>query len=240
MASPQNSKPLWAMKDDLEAEYPTATNYQVVLLNTSPNEVTVTAGSFSGATITANGHGFVTGQVLTTNTTLGAWTAGAIRYVVADTVNTFQVSSTAGGAAETITGGSATISDVSIINPVYINPPQAELVEWDEPQNLDAILAKEIPNYDGLGSRPQIQRTAAATIDRANNLVKLELDRATLDNTGGSAIISFDAWAVITGGSTSPGNTTGTFKGWTVLGSAYLLDQSQPIELVFTRQRKGA
>ena len=240
MATAQNRAPLWRLRDELSTIYPAATNFQLALLNTAPNQQAITAGAVSGTTITKTSHRFVVGQALTTNANLGTWLAGQVRYVVAATTNTFQVSTTPGGAAVSLTGATATISDLPLVNPIHLSPAQPALPAWDEPQSLAAVLAKELLSYDGLATRPQVQRAAAPVIDANANTVTVTLNRATLNNTTGSTNLSFDAVAVISGGTTAPGNTTGTLIGWAFLDAPVLLDQSGPKDFIYTVVRSGA
>lgn len=240
MAIAQNRAPLWRLRDELSTIYPAATNFQLALLNTAANQQAITAGAVSGTTITKTAHKFVIGQALTTNANLGTWLAGQVRYVVAATANTFQVSTTPGGAAVSLTGATATISDLPLVNPIHLNPAQPQLPAWDEPQTVAAVLAKEIASYDGLATRPQVQRASAPVIDGAANTVTLTLNRATLNNTTGTGVVTFDAIAVLSGGSTTPGNTTGTLIGWALLDAPVILDQSGAKEFAYTVVRGGA
>lgn len=193
-----------------------AVNYQVVLLNDAINSITIASGNVSGTIITSNGHGFVNGQAVLTNANLGAnWSANTARYVVGATVNTFQVASIPGGTAIALTGATATIRDLPLVNPLHLDPPQAAIAGYRAPGSKEAILVKEIANYDGLVARPEVGvQTAAsfATYDHDEARVTLRFNDADLDNTGGSITISYNAIAILSGGLTTPGNTTGTVK----------------------------
>ena len=191
-----------------------AGNYQIMLLDDSINQISITGVDVSGSTITKTAHGFVDGQAVQTNAGLGAnWGADTSRYVVNADANTFQVSLTPGGTALALTGATATIRDLPLVNPVLLNPPQTAIANYLSPWSNGAIFAKEIADYDDIATRPQVTigtAAAFATYDHALGSTRLTLDQIDLDNTGGSITIQYNGIAVLTGGSTTPGNTTGT------------------------------
>lgn len=189
-------------------------NYQVVLLNDSINQISITGVDVSGSTITKTAHGFVNGQAVQTNAGLGAnWPADTSRYVVSAAADTFQVALTPGGTALALTGATATIRDLPLVNPVLLNPPQTAIANYLSPWSNGALFKKEIANYDGLATRPQVTLGTAADFASYNHTAgsaRLTLDSIPLDNTGGVITIQYNGVMILTGGSTTPGNTTGT------------------------------
>jgi hypothetical protein len=191
-----------------------AGNYQIVLLNDSIRQISIIAGDVSGSTITKTAHGFVNGQAVQTNAGLGTnWPADNTRYVVNAAADTFQVALEPGGTALSLTGATATIRDLPIVNPLLLNPAQSAIPNYRSPWSNAAIFSKEIANYDDLLTRPQVTLGTAAsfaTYNHATASTRLTLAEITLDNTGGAITIQYNAVAILTGGSTTPGNTTGT------------------------------
>jgi hypothetical protein len=191
-----------------------AGNYQIVLLNDSIRQISIIAGDVSGSTITKTAHGFVNGQAVQTNAGLGTnWPADNTRYVVNAAADTFQVALEPGGTALSLTGATATIRDLPIVNPLLLNPAQSAIPNYRSPWSNAAIFSKEIANYDDLTTRPQVTLGTAAsfaTYNHATASTRLTLAEITLDNTGGAITIQYNAVAILTGGSTTPGNTTGT------------------------------
>lgn len=213
MANAAYCTPGYLLVTQANARHP-AGNYQIVLLNDSIRQISITAPDVSGSTITSTAHGFVDGQAVQTNAGLGAnWPADNTRYVVSAAANTFQVALEPGGSALALTGATATIRDLPLVNPILLNPAQTAIANYRSPWSNAAIFSKEIASYDDIATRPQVTLGAAASYSTYNHdtaSTRLTLAEVSLDNTGGSITIQYNAVAILTGGSTTPGNTTGT------------------------------
>lgn len=207
----QPSLPAYLTPGRLETEFPTSTNFQVVFCNDTRNSINITAPDVSGSTITSTAHGFVNGQVVTTNASLGAnWAVDATKYVINATANTFQVETTWGGGAIALTGATATIQDLPFAQPIYQNPADSAIINYKYPRTSAAYFVKEIADYDALVTRPQTTRVNAAVLDDANGEAYITLENLTVDNQAGSITIIYDTILLLSGGSTTPGNTSGT------------------------------
>lgn len=190
---------------------------QLLLLNDTPSSFSFTSSNVNSGTgtFTIATHNFTS----TGNGTRVQFPAAApggltlnLDYWVRNVSGTsFQISATPGGTAiasfSSAGTGTMTISDqpLSAIDQ-SLTTPDGNTAQW---------VRKEI-NYQG-ASRLSISTPAAAsyTIAAVSNIYRAKVAlTALIDNSSGGSGITFNKILLLTGGSLTTGNTTGTPKRW--------------------------
>jgi hypothetical protein len=214
-----NGLTLPALSADLNTDVPASTNLQVVLLDDSTITKNFTDANVNTTTnrITITSHGFIDGiPVLYTalSGSIGGLTSGSSYYVNRVDANTVELESTFNGGAIDLTSvatGSFTLATFPIVNATspISNFKSVPSVTGDLGKSI-IIQQFEIASYQGLSTRPVVNRgTTPITEDEAASRASILLS-TTLNNTGGGAGISFTAVMILSGGSTTRLDTTGT------------------------------
>ena len=174
---------------------------------------------------TATGHNYTNGTRLNvfiaSGTLLPAGLAANTAYYARDcATDTFKVSLTDGGAAIDITDagtGTFLVTDLALDHTIR--------------GNLAGFVRKELTNYQGQSIRPTVIISSVPTV--SSTAVTVSGD-GVINNTSGVSSIIFTACAVIEGGTTAIGNTTGTLADYTSLASPAVVTAGQTKNAPFT------
>jgi hypothetical protein len=174
--------------------------YQIVLIDDSTRSSYSFTANATTNVITATGHNYVNGTrlnvLLASGTALPAPLAANTDYYAIDcATNTLKLSLTDGGAAIDITDtgtGTFLITDIALSYKIR--------------GNIAGFVRQEIANYQGQTTRPTATITNPPVVGDTTVTVS---GLGVCDNSAGTSDITFTAIAVIKGGTTARGNTTG-------------------------------
>jgi hypothetical protein len=216
------------IKREMTASWKTITFYAAFLLDTRDTfPFSVNTGT---DVFTATGHTYINGQRVRQSQSGGALpsplVANTDTYIRDAATNTFKLALTSGGAAIDITtagSGTLTVTDVALNNRVELT---AEFIR------------KEIPDYYGLTNRPAVTPSTDPVFYTESGIDYYRiLTSVAIDNTLGVGDLVFNQVALIRGGTSSQGNTTGTVAAFTDLLSTktILAGQTDTLTVPFLR-----
>jgi len=194
--------------------------FQVILLNDT-RYVYSFAGAIAGL-ITATGHNYVLNTRVQFSVSGGGTlpaplVAGTIYFCRDTAPNVFNVSLTYGGAAIALTTlgtGAFTVTDLALDDTI---------------PDIANYVRQEVLSYEGLSTRPSV--TFSAPLVTTLNAVALT-QPVNLNNTAGASPVLFNAIALIYGGTTARGNTTGNLDNFTPLLATTTVDAGQIDSLI--------
>lgn len=194
--------------------------FQAILLNDT-RYVYAFTGAIGGV-ITATAHNYILNTKVIPSVSGGGTlpaplVAGNTYYCRDITANTFKLSATYGGSAISLTDvgtGTFSITDVALDGTI------ADVANY---------VRQEVSSYEGLSIRPEV--TISAPIITTGSTAKIT-QAITLDNSAGSNPVLINAIALIYGGTTARGNTTGSLDNFTSLLATTSINAGQVDSLI--------